>query len=260
MFNWNLFLILVGISLPGMVIVIPGTLKSIENIIEKNHGGDVPNRLVLYILSTVQTLVLISVSSAVGTKLAPIVGFGAPFFEGLAQGELVWNSFYKQLLPAIFYGLPAAALFLSIYYLFYRPRLDKTTVVNMEELRNNIGIVGRVLYGGIVEEVLTRWGLLILFIWVFKLIFNVVNPLTIWFSIVISGILFALGHLPSYLGAGCKSTPLFISLMLTLNLMASLIFGWLFWQYGLLAAMLAHSLFHVAWYPFDKHFERKRVA
>jgi hypothetical protein len=39
--------------------------------------------------------------------------------------------------------------------------------------------------------------------------------------------------------------------MISLNLWASLIFGWLFWQYGLLAAMLAHMLFHLVWWPFD---------
>ena len=128
----------------------------------------------------------------------------------------------------------------------------------MEELRNNIGIWGRIFYGGIVEEILTRWGMLTLFIWLFKLIFNTINSLTIWASILISGILFALGHLPSYLGAGCKKTPMFLSLMITLNLLASLIFGWLFWQHGLLAAMLAHSIFHIVWYPFDLHFKRLR--
>jgi hypothetical protein len=38
-----------------------------------------------------------------------------------------------------------------------------------------------------------------------------------------------------------------LALMISLNLWASILFGWLFWRYGLLAAMLAHSIFHLLW-------------
>jgi membrane protease YdiL (CAAX protease family) len=69
--------------------------------------------------------------------------------------------------------------------------------------------------------------------------------------IVVSGVLFGLGHLPSYRLAGCQVTPLFLGLMILLNLWATLICGWLFWQYGLLAAMIAHMLYHLVWLPFD---------
>jgi hypothetical protein len=71
---------------------------------------------------------------------------------------------------------------------------------------------------------------------------------------VSSGLLFGLGHAPGYLAAGCQKTPMFFALMISLNLWASLIFGWLFWQYGLLAAMTAHMLFHLIWLPFDLHY------
>jgi hypothetical protein len=44
---------------------------------------------------------------------------------------------------------------------------------------------------------------------------------------------------------------MFFTAMISLNLWASLVFGWLFWQYGLLAAMTAHVVFHLVWLPFD---------
>jgi membrane protease YdiL (CAAX protease family) len=72
------------------------------------------------------------------------------------------------------------------------------------------------------------------------------------FSIIISGILFGLFHLPAYLNSGCKKTPLFIFTVITLNLWASLVFGWLYWQYGLEAAIMSHILFHLIWYPIEK--------
>jgi len=45
-----------------------------------------------------------------------------------------------------------------------------------------------------------------------------------------------------------------IAAMISLNLWAALIFDWLFWQYGLLSAILAHMIFHLVWLPFDLHF------
>ena len=66
-----------------------------------------------------------------------------------------------------------------------------------------------------------------------------------------SGLLFGLGHLRAYVAFGCKKIAAFVSTMIGLNLWAGIIFGWLFWHYGLFAAMMAHSLFHIVWYSFD---------
>jgi membrane protease YdiL (CAAX protease family) len=78
-----------------------------------------------------------------------------------------------------------------------------------------------------------------------------------WAAIVVSGVLFGIGHLPSYRLAGCEVTPLFLGLMIVLNLWATLICGWLFWQYGLLAAMIAHMLYHLVWLPLDLRYYRR---
>jgi membrane protease YdiL (CAAX protease family) len=90
-----------------------------------------------------------------------------------------------------------------------------------------------------------------LFVWLGSLAFGQPGPAVVWGAILISGVLFGLGHAPSYLAAGCHKTVAFFCSMIALNLWASLIFGWLFWQYGLMAAMVAHMLFHLVWWPFD---------
>ena len=189
--------------------------------------------------------------------MTPKIDFRAPFFDSLLKGSAIWSSLKPQILPSLIAGIGGAVVFIAAYYLIFRPRLDKGTVKSMEGLRMKLGLAGRLLYGGIVEEVITRWGLLVLIIWLLKIVFGQISPITIWVSIIISGVLFGLGHLPAYLGAGCRKTPLFFILMISLNLEASLIFGWLFWQYGLLSAMLAHMLFHLVWYPFDIYHYRR---
>ena len=144
----------------------------------------------------------------------------------------------------------------ALYYGVFRPRLDAETREHWDRLRNRLGIWGRLTYGGIAEEVIARWGLMSAFVWLGMLVAGAPTPAVVWIAILLSGVLFGLGHAPSYLAAGCHKSPAFFGAMIALNLWASLIFGWLFWQYGLLAAMLAHTLFHLVWWPFDLYFAR----
>ena len=262
MFNWSLFICLVLICIPGILVITPSTVKTIERVARAQMptGQEMPNRIVVVLASALQTLVLMAIASAVGTALAPRVTLGAPFFEAIVGGQPLWPALAPQLLPALAIGIAGGLIFVAAYYLYFRPRLDAQTVRAMEDLRSALGIWGRLLYGGIAEEVLTRWGLMTLVVWLGALLAGTPSPAVLWVAIVVSGILFGLGHAPSYLAAGCQRSPTFFAAMISLNLWASLIFGWLYWQYGLLAAMMAHALFHLVWWPFDLRYYRQLVA
>ena len=252
MFDWALFLLIIAVCLPGVLIVVPRTLRTALKRLPADRRP--PPTPLLIAISALQSLVFIAAASAAGTGLAQRAGLAAPFFQALASGGAVWNALQPQLLLALIAGVSGGLVFTAAYYLFFRPRLDAQTVSSMEGLRMGLGIWGRVLYGGIAEEVITRWGLMTFIVWLGVLIAGSANAAVVWTAIVISGVLFGLGHLPNYIAAGCRRTPMFIALTISLNLLASLISGWLFWQYGLLAAMLAHALFHIVWWPFDRHF------
>jgi hypothetical protein len=253
MANWLVFLCLLVLSLPGIVVTVPSAVKSMESRIKENvrPGKKIPSMKVIIVLGILQSVILVMVADAAGSITTPLIGFSAPFFEALVTGRNIWASLEPQLLPSLVLGIGGGAVFVTLYYLVFRPRLDEETVKAMEKLRMDLGLSGRILYGGIVEEILTRWGLQSVVVWVGYVVTGVVTATTIWISIIIAGVLFGLGHLPSYLGAGCKKTPMFLAFEITLNLWASLIFGWLFWDYGLVSAMIAHALFHLVWYPFD---------
>lgn len=255
-FNWCLFISLVVVCIPGVAIAVRGTTGILESLARNNMRPDqqLPPRPVLMLVSGVQTMVLVALAAAAGTLLAPLVGLHAPFFEALAAGSPLWPTIRSQLIPALLVGTVGALFFVAAYYWIFRPRLDAETVLRMEELRNELGIWGRVLYGGIVEEVLIRWGLMTLLVWLGSLLLGDPTSAVVWTGIIVAGILFGLGHAPSYLAAGCKRSPIFFATMISLNLWASLIFGWLFWHYGLLAAMLGHMLFHLVWWPFDRRY------
>lgn len=253
MFDWKIFLVLVLVCVPGVLVVVPGALASAEATARKRlpEGKEMPRREVMLAVTVVQNLLLIAIVAAAGTALAPRVGLGAPFFEALAGGEPVWPALRPQLLPALGLGVAGTLVLLAAYYGFFRRRLDPETAHTVDELRNKMGIWGRVLYGGIVEEVLMRWGLMTFFVWLGALLVGEPSAGVMWTAILLSGILFGLGHAPSYLAAGARPTPMFFALAVFLNLWAGTIFAWLYWQHGLAAAMIGHALFHLVWWPVD---------
>ena len=255
MFDWNLFLILVLVSIPGAIFAAQAGLGTIERLIA--IGGidqKMPPKNVLLVLAAVQSLVLSAIAAAIGTTLADRVGLGAPVFQAASAGDSIWPGMRAQGVSALVMGLLGALVFLVAYYGYFRPRLDIDTILATEDLRGAIGLGGRIFYGAIVEEILVRWGLMTLFLWILSLVADPLTPLVYWTAILLTGLLFALGHIPGSIAAGAKKTPMFYAATFFLNGWASLIFGWLFWQHGLAAAMLAHALLHILWYPLEKRY------
>jgi membrane protease YdiL (CAAX protease family) len=111
-----------------------------------------------------------------------------------------------------------------------------------------IPIVARVLYGGITEELLLRWGLMTALAWLaWRFLQQRHGPLRAgfaWLAIAVSALVFAAGHLPAaafLLGAMNVSVVAFV---IGVNAAFGVLFGYLFWRHGLESAMIAHALAH----------------
>ena len=98
-------------------------------------------------------------------------------------------------------------------------------------------------YGGIGEEILFRLFVMTLIIWIFFKIKKTAEgkPTTIgiWLAIIISAVIFGLGHLP-ITGNITIITPIIVARVILLNGVAGIIFGWLYWKKGLESAMISH--------------------
>ena len=112
--------------------------------------------------------------------------------------------------------------------------------------RFDIPLATRLLYGGVTEELLTRWGMMSFFAWILwrSTGGGQVRAFIMWAAIVIAAALFAAGHLPFLFTIAAQPRPALVLAVLTGNFIPGLIFGWLFWRRGLEAAILSHGFAH----------------
>lgn len=156
-------------------------------------------------------------------------------------------------------GLLCAFFNIVVYYWFFKRNVAEDTFKKVEKTRQQLGISTRCLYGGIVEEVVFRFGLMSFFSWVCNLLTPSSN-LSIWTANILASILFALAHLPSVYQLKTPVTTTILLYSMGMNVVVGLICGWLYWQNGLIAAIMCHMLFHLVWYAAERIDYKLRVS
>ncbi|PWY54561.1 CPBP family intramembrane metalloprotease [Legionella qingyii] len=243
--NWPVITVLFCLSIPGVVIAI----KRLIYFLLPDNSEELKKRMSRFAI--LQTLFMIFILSFAGAVLSPATGLHDTKLEALLQGTAGISVLLPILLPTVLYAFFGLMFFLVLYYGLIARIIDKNNMKVMTHLRTALGVDGCVLYGGVAEEIIGRWGLMNLATF-FALLFTKQFPnLIIWISMLISGLVLAISQLPAYLAAGCTSNRRFIYSLITLSLCQSLLFGYLFWQHGLIAAILAHMLFHIGWAAFE---------
>jgi hypothetical protein len=184
---------------------------------------------------------LLAICIGFGLRAAHLMGLGAPLLEALASHRPIFQVLSPMLLPAVLGGLSGAVFALITDTLFFSARLP----VRVWNLPSEIPFWQRFLaclYGGITEEIITRLFVFSSLAW---LLFHswrhaaVLSGVELWFVNVVTATIFGLGHLPAT-RALVGLTAVTVTRALVLNGVPGLIFGWLYWRYGLEAAMIAH--------------------
>jgi hypothetical protein len=102
------------------------------------------------------------------------------------------------------------------------------------------------LYGGITEELLMRFGLMTVLVWAgIKL--GGGREEVARAAILIVALLFGAGHLPALLAHGAPE-PALVARTVLLNAALGLFYGWVYWRRTLEHAMLAHAWTHVVFW------------
>jgi len=194
-------------------------------------------------MTLLQPALLTALAVWAGCVLGPSVGLGAPLVEAiLGHGEV--RSAFLVAVPIAFLAGALLALLLILYDLRLAPKLPKSL------LAAKLGtppFATRLLYGGIVEELIARWGLVSLFVWIAWRLGQ--RPTHVpdsyyWVAISASAVLFAAGHLPLLFAAAGRPPVSLVAVTMAANGIGGLVFGWLFWRKGIEAAVIAHAVAH----------------
>lgn len=198
-------------------------------------------------LILIQPAILTIAAVALGQALAGKVGLGAPLVDAWLRNERPGEVLRRQLPSALLLGL-AAAVILVVYSSVILPRVaDPAMLERMASF--SVPLPTRILYGGITEELLTRWGLVSLIVWaISRMGGRGERPAAAgyWIAITLAAALFAIGHIPMLLGLSIQPSAGLVVAVLLANSVPGIMFGWLFWRRGIEAAMIAHALAHIA--------------
>ncbi|MFC3908947.1 type II CAAX prenyl endopeptidase Rce1 family protein [Legionella dresdenensis] len=243
--NWPLVIFLFCLAIPGVLIATPKLI----GLLLPDNSEQVRSRFSFIVI--VQNLIMVFLMSLAGVALSSRTGLSDPILEGLLQGKPVLDLVQPVVLPVLALTLFGLTLFFVLYYGVVGRLLDTVSLLALKKLRAVFGLDGAALYNGVVEEILIRWGLMNVIVFFMLLLLRKKTDFVFWTAIILSGLMYMLTHLPVYIAAGCKNSRRFVYLMLALNCFQSVLFGWIFWHHGILAAICSHLIFNLGWYLYD---------
>jgi CAAX prenyl protease-like protein len=201
------------------------------------------------VLSLIQPTVLLSVAVLIGVVLAPKVGLSSPAAAALAgNGQPIGPVLKPQIIPALIGGF-AGGVGIILIWLLLKPLLPQEFVARSAELNKLLPVPTRLLYGGFTEELLLRWGLMTLLVWAAWRLFqrgrDKPQPVHFISAIIVSALMFGLGHLPLAFAFAPNASVGLILYVISANSIFGLFAGYLYWKQGLESAMIAHMLAHI---------------
>ncbi|CAM4463476.1 MAG: hypothetical protein LEGION0403_FIIPPAGN_01388 [Legionella sp.] len=248
--DWPLVTVLFCLSIPGVLIAI----KRLIYFLLPENSEELKKRIGRFAI--VQTLVLVFILCLAGAILSQNTGLRAAYLDDMLHGKAGIGILFPIFLPAVGYALLSLVVFLALYHRLAKRLIDEKSLQIMRNLRIALGLDGCVLYGGVVEEIIGRWGLMNLAVFFAIIFMQHTTNLIIWISIIVSALIFSAGQIPAYLAAGCSSSRKFMYSYTLLSASQSVIFGYVFWQYGLVCSIISHMLFHLGWVFCDSKFNK----
>lgn len=241
------FAVLFAAGVLGVLSLLP-TLPAMLRRIPVPPGVELPPMPVLVALSLVQPTVLLAGAVALGVALAPRLGLRSRLAERAAGGPPVLPALRREAPLAAAVGVAVTVLVLLLDPLFQAWMGAAGEALSLEGARSAWVTLSGILYGGITEELMLRWGVMTFLAWVLWKVaqrgHGTPRSGVMWAAVLLSALLFGAGHL----GAAATLAPLTTAVVartIVLNALAGVAFGWLYWRRSLEAAMLAHMAAHV---------------
>ncbi len=200
----------------------------------------------IQVISVAQSSVLLLLMIWLGSVFSQKVGLSAPVIFALARSESPYNELKPQIIPALIGGI-AGGIFILLFLGTLSSYLPAEFLIAGEKLMPPW--YTKMLYGGITEELLMRWGLMSFLVWgIYRLTQK--NDTEILshnyiIAILASALIFGLGHLPVAFALSPEVTVPLVAYIIFGNAAFGFIAGYLYWKRGLECAIAAHMIAHI---------------
>ena len=244
----KLFLILWLAGMAGAVSLLLMDIPALVANVPLPPGTVVPPFTpVVKLLTVVQPAVLLTIAVLIGVTLASRVGLSSPMAEAIARNGPWRAALGPQILPGLLGGL-AGGVGIVLTSIVSKPLLPAEVVDRIGKLGQALPFATRLLYGGIAEELLLRWGLMTLLVWAaWRLVQRGQGrpePAYVVGAILVSALIFAALHLPLAFLLLPQPTPAYVAFVIAANSIFGVIAGFLYWKKGLESAVIAHMVTH----------------
>jgi hypothetical protein len=234
--DWNVYWLLFIVAEFSLLAALPYSITLTGEAIY-DLGVSLPTVLATQFA---QATVLFLVSIFTGLYLGKRTGLGTPVLDSL---------FRTRNLPANYGSVLKLSVFLGILVSFIIFILDRFVFsIFSEPLTVHLmtpPLWERFLYSfytGFVEEIVLRFFLMTLLVWISWKIKRTSQGLPtsagVWMAILIVSFIYGLGYLSSSLSASMEQVQMIAILLF--NALAGIAFGWLYWKKGLEAAIIAN--------------------
>jgi membrane protease YdiL (CAAX protease family) len=239
-FSWRLFGVLLAAGMLGVLSILPLLFTMPMPVLEQIDVTPASITIIL-LASMLQNAIILTLCIGLGLLFASKVGLGVPVLESWLAGEDFKNRLRVILRPSILTGAGVGVIcLLALLALLARlPQMPLAAEVQVAIWRRLLAC----FYGGIVEELLMRLFLLSFLAWALSRVWRsrerTLGAGAFWTANITASIIFGLAHLPSA-SLMMPITPMVVSVVVLLNGIAGVAFGYLYWKHGLESAMLAH--------------------
>lgn len=185
-------------------------------------------------------VVLILPTVSLGLWLGSKVGLDTSKIKTvLLKAPGTYRRFQSSILTAVILGTVGGIFILAISALS-RPFMpsEMTDIEHPSFFPSLLGSFG----AAVSEEIWLRLGLMSCLVWLLSKLMRQLKPdkILIWSANFLAALGFGMLHLPLAFASAKESSAFVVVFILSLNSFIGVIFGWLYWRRGLLAAMIAH--------------------
>ena len=248
-FKMKLFAILWLAGMVGVLSILLIDLSAVIASLPVRAGTKIPPITpALKLLTLVQPGILLILAVLLGVALAPKVRLSSPIAEAAASGRQLRRPLLPQIIPGLLGGMMGGVAIVLTAQL-WKPLLAPEVIARIAGFGKLLPVPTRLLYGGITEELLMRWALMTVLVWAIWRLFQKgrerPNSSCYVSAILISSVVFGVGHLPVAFLVVPNVTLSLAGYVIVVNSAFGFVAGYLYWRKGLESAMIAHMCTHL---------------